>query len=247
MADILTTPRITILDDPARAAAEEISALLDETPSAVLGLATGGTMIPVYRRIAEGCAASRMSLARTTTFNLDEYVGLPPRHRQSYHHFMTEHLVNQSDMNPARMHLPDGAAPDPDAEAARYEAMIARQGPIDLQLLGIGANGHIGFNEPGSPGDSRTRVVELTARTRRDNARYFAPGEPVPTHAITMGIATILAARRIVLLATGSGKAQAIASLLEGVPRSDCPASFLLRHRQVHLLLDPAAASLIRR
>ncbi|MCC7321788.1 MAG: glucosamine-6-phosphate deaminase [Rubellimicrobium sp.] len=240
------SPAVTILDDAAAAseeAARVIAATLRDRPDAVLGLATGGTMVPVYASLARMIAAGGIALARARSFNLDEYVGLPPDHPQSYRHFMNTHFATPTGMDPARMDLPSGIAPDPQAEAARYEAALASGGPVDLQLLGLGGNGHIGFNEPGSSAESRTRVVTLDPRTVKDNARFFGPGEEVPARAITMGIASILAARRILLVATGPGKAAAVRAMLRGPVGPDCPASFLRRHLAVTVILDRAAAA----
>lgn len=242
-------PAITIHADAeaaAHAGAEVIASLLRKRPDAVLGLATGGTMIPAYSRLAAMVAAGEASLARVRSFNLDEYVGLPPDHPQSYRHFMNEHLAGPARMDPAWMEVPSGMAADVDEESRRYEAALAATGPVDLQLLGLGRNGHIGFNEPGSSADSRTRVVALDERTVQDNARFFAGGEEVPRRAISMGIATILSARRIVLVATGLPKAEAVRAMIEGPVGPQCPASFLRRHAAVEVILDREAASLLR-
>lgn len=242
-------PAITIHADAAaaaHAAAATIASVLRDKPDAVLGLATGGTMIPVYARLAAMAGAGAASLVQARSFNLDEYVGLPPDHPQSYRHFMNVHLVEPAGMDPARMEVPLGMAPDAAEEARRYEAALAAGGPVDLQLLGLGGNGHIGFNEPGSSADSRTRVVELDERTVQDNARFFASGEKVPRQAISMGIASILSARRILLVATGASKAEAVRAMIEGPIGPQCPASFLRRHAAVEVFLDREAASLLQ-
>lgn len=241
-------PRVTVLEDPAaaaRAAATIIADTLRENPQALLGLATGGTMVPVYAELAAMVARGAVSLAEAASFNLDEYVGLPPDHPQSYRFFMNRHLAQPAGMDPARMEVPSGSAPDPQAEAVRYEAALAARGPVALQLLGLGGNGHIGFNEPGSTATSRTRVVTLDARTVADNARFFGAGETVPEQAISMGVGTILDARRILLVATGPGKAEAVRAMLEGPVGPDCPASFLRRHGAVDVVLDRDAAALL--
>ncbi len=233
--------KLLILPDAAAAAArvvDEIRDLVDERPDARLGLATGGTMEPVY----QGLVASDADLSRVTTFNLDEYVGLSPQHPQSYRSFMEARLFGPKRMSRKQTHLPQGDAPDPEAEADRYEAQIA-DGGLDLQLLGIGANGHIGFNEPTSSLGSRTRVKTLTRRTRDDNARFFDDPDEVPRFAITMGIATILDARHVILLATGSAKAEAVAAMVEGPLSAVCPASALQLHRRATIVVDEAAAS----
>lgn len=209
----------------------------------VLGLATGGTPIGVYRELVRLHRQEGLDLSHVTTFNLDEYCGLPPDHPQSYHTYMRRHLFNHVDLDPHRARLPDGMAEDPAAECACYEAAIAQSGGMDILLLGVGTNGHIGFNEPGTRFDSRTHCVELAEKTRLANARFFPPGEAVPRRAITMGIATILAARQILLLATGAQKAEAIVRAALGPITPDCPASVLQRHPRVTLLLDQEAAS----
>ena len=222
-------------------AAEMIMSQVRARPDAVLGLATGGTMEPVYRAILAG--ASGLSFAGVTTFNLDEYVGLAPDHPQSYHRYMQHHLFGHLDIDPAKVHLPVGNADSPKAEAARYDAAIAAAGGIDLQLLGLGVNGHIGFNEPGSSLGSRTRIKTLTQKTRADNARFFGPGEAVPRYAITMGIETIMEAREVVLIATGPHKAEAVRNMVEGPVSTFCPASMIQFHRHATVILDEDAAT----
>lgn len=224
-------------------AAQEIVATVRARPDAVLGLATGGTMPPIYRRLVEAHSQGAASFAQVTTFNLDEYVGLGPDHPCSYRRFMREQLFDHVDLDPARTHLPRGDAPDPVAESARHEGLIAGQGPIDLQLLGIGGNGHIGFNEPTSSLGSRTRVKTLTSTTREANRRFFGPGEDPPKYAITVGIGTILDSRAIMLLATGAAKADAVAAMIEGPLGAFCPASALQLHPRVTVVLDREAAS----
>lgn len=222
-------------------AAEMILSQVRARPDAVLGLATGGTMEPVYRAILAG--APDLSFAGVTTFNLDEYVGLAPDHPQSYHRYMQHHLFGHLDIDPAKVHLPVGNADSPKAEAARYDAAIAAAGGIDLQLLGLGVNGHIGFNEPGSSLGSRTRIKTLTQKTRADNARFFGPGEAVPRYAITMGIETIMEAREVVLIATGPHKAEAVRNMVEGPVSTFCPASMIQFHRHATVILDEDAAT----
>lgn len=237
---------IEILPD-AGAAAARAAALVADTvranPRAVLGLATGGTMLPVYAELVRRHQAGTLSLAGVTSFNLDEYVGLSADHPASYHRVMAEALVARTDLRPEAVHLPRGDAPEAEAEARAYEARIAAAGGIDLQLLGLGANGHIGFNEPGSPHGSRTRTVELDEATRTANRRFFAVGTDVPRQAITMGIGTILDARACLLVATGPAKAPAVAAMLEGRIGPRCPASALRTHPRVTVLLDRAAAA----
>jgi glucosamine-6-phosphate deaminase len=197
--------KVLILDGAEAAAervAEIVAARLGSAPGAVLGLATGETMRPVYARLVALHREGRADFAGAATFNLDEYVGVGPGHPASFAAFMRETLFDHVNLDPARCRLPRGDAADPEAEARAYEAAIAAAGGIDLQVLGIGRNGHLAFNEPTSSLASRTRIKTLTEATRRANAPAFAP-DPVPRHAITMGIATILEARACVLLATG--------------------------------------------
>ena len=232
-------------EDAASETARQIADLIRTKPDAVLGLATGGTMEPVYRALIEAHRAG-LSLARVTTFNLDEYLGLGPDHPNSYRAYMRRHLFDHVDIDPAAAHLPDGAATDPEVVAARYEALIARLGPIDLQLLGLGRNGHIGFNEPTSSLGSRTRVKRLMRSTREANSRYFPSLAETPTLSITMGIATILEARRIVTLAVGSHKTAPVAAMVEGPIGGVCPGSALQMHPDTQVVLDEAAAADLR-
>ena len=236
--------KVLILENAAAVAdraAETVACLLRARPDAVLGLATGETMRPVYARLVELHRAGRADFARSVTFNLDEYVGISPDHPASFHSFMQQALFGPVGLPPARCHLPRGDATDPAAEAERYEAAIITAGGIDLQLLGIGRNGHLAFNEPTSSLASRTRVKTLTETTRQANAPAFAPG-PVPRHALTMGIGTILDSRSCLLLATGTAKAAAVARMIEGPLGADCPASALQLHPAVTVILDQAAA-----
>ncbi|PHQ31705.1 glucosamine-6-phosphate deaminase [Rhodopirellula bahusiensis] len=214
-------------------------------PASVLGLATGGTPERTYELLVEKVRAGHLSFSQATTFNLDEYVGLPPAHPQSYHAYMRSRLFGETDFDPKRTHLPDGTADDLAKAGEQYEALITEAGGIDLQLLGLGANGHIGFNEPGATEDSRTRVVDLTEETIAANARFFEAPEDVPRRALTMGIATILEAREIVLIATGESKAEAVERAVRGPVTSQMPASFLQQHSSVTFVLDEAAASLL--
>jgi glucosamine-6-phosphate deaminase len=236
------TPRIhPQATDAAHAVAEEIVHLLHRKPDAVLGLATGATMEPVYEALVMAHRAGRCSFAKASSFNLDEYVGLPPEHDGSYRSTMNRLLFDHVDMDHTRTHVPDGMAPNPQHAAIAYEEMIAEHGPIDLQLLGIGRNGHIGFNEPGSALDSRTRLVDLHAETLAANRAFFRD-RPVPLQAITMGIASILSAKSILVLATGQAKQPAIKQALSGRFDPACPASALIEHPDVRWVLDCAAA-----
>jgi glucosamine-6-phosphate deaminase len=242
-------PQIEILRDAegvAERAASRIIAALRHTGDTRLGLATGATMAPLYARLVAAYWAGEVSFRSAFSFNLDEYVGLAKDSPGSFHAYMHEHLFAFIEIAPDRTHIPDGTACDIQAEALCYEKLIQAAGGIDLQLLGIGANGHIGFNEPGSSFASRTREVKLDEATRVANAANF-PGELPPECAITVGIATILEARQILLLATGAEKAAAIAAAVEGPLTEACPASALRLHSNVHILCDELAASALTR
>ena len=212
-----------------------------------LGLATGSSPLSAYRELARRHREEGLSFAALQAFMLDEYVGLPASHPQSYASFIRAELVDHVDLDPQRVHSPDGAALDVLAEALRYDEMVARSGPVDVQVLGIGANGHVGFNEPGSSLRSRTRVETLTEQTRRDNARFFDGGlAQVPRHVITQGLGTICDARHLVLTAAGAHKAAAIAAAVEGPLSASCPASVLQLHPHVTVVVDEAAAGGLR-
>jgi len=226
-------------DSPDALADRAAHLLLDaikSNPRIVLGLPTGRTPIGMYDRVVRECNAEYHCFRDVTTFNLDEYAGVPPEHPGSYFAYMKQHLFDHTDIDPANAHLPRGTAPDLEAECLRYERELADAGGLDLTFLGLGRNGHIGFNEPGTPFDGRTRVVTLTESTRHANADCFPDGH-VPTHAITMGIATILDSRRIVLLVAGSGKEEAIARLKSGKIDEQFPASALWKHSDVTVLM----------
>lgn len=238
--------RVVILDDAAAVAgfgADRIVDTVRRKPSSVLGLATGSTPVALYEELIRRHRRGDVSFSEVVTFNLDEYFGIDPEHPQSYRQFMTRHLFGHVDIDPRNTHVPDGLDPDHLSVSAAYETAIAAAGGIDLQLLGIGQNGHIGFNEPSSSLGSRTRIKTLTARTLTDNARFFAAEGFQPQLAITMGIATILDAREILLLATGDNKAEAIASTVQGPVTANCPASALQMHSNVCVAVDTAAAS----
>lgn len=224
-------------------AAALLAEFISQSPAAVLGLATGGTMDGIYDVLVPRLRASGRDLSRLTTFNLDEYWSLPPSHPASYRSYMEARLFRPLRLDPARTHLPHGDAPDPAAEALRYERAIRQAGGIDFQLLGLGRNGHIGFNEPTSSLASRTRIKTLTRSTRDANRSYFASLEAVPRHAITMGIGTILEARRCLLVATGRAKAHAVRAMIEGPLAAACPASALQLHRHATIMLDSEAAA----
>ena len=229
-----------------RIAAQEVALVLKNSPNPVLGLPTGSTPIGVYSELVRLHDKEGLSFAMATTFNLDEYIGIAAEHPGSYRYFMNRLLFSMVDIDPTNTHIPDGMAISAVDEAEHYEAMIRQMGPIDLQLLGIGTNGHIGFNEPGTAFNTPCRVAELSQETRVANAAHFGDDlSKVPTHAITMGIATITTAKRIVLMASGSHKASIIRSLVKSDITPDLPATALRNHPDVLLLLDEEAASLI--
>lgn len=205
-------------------------------PDSVLGLATGGSPLGFYKELVRRHQAEEVSFARATTFNLDEYAGKGPGDAASYYEFMHRNLFRHIDLAENRRHVPNGLAPDLAKECQRYERLIAESGGIDLQLLGIGVNGHIGFNEPGTPFDSRTHVVELAEATRISNARFFDRKEDIPEKAITMGIGTIMAARKIVLLAFGDNKMDAVRRLENCAVTEEFPASILRKHPHVRVI-----------
>lgn len=229
--------------------ARYIERLLRKKPNAVLGLATGSTPLGLYRELIRLHREEGLNFSQVTTFNLDEYLGLAPSHPASYHHFMWENLFQHINVSPERVFIPKGDLSGEEIEAycEAYEAEIRRQGGIDLQVLGIGSDGHIGFNEPSSSLASRTRIKTLTPRTREDNARFFTSAEDVPHHVITMGIGTILESREVLLFAFGSEKAEAIALSAEGPITSFVPASILQMHPRARFLLDEAAATQLKK
>ena len=237
---------VVILPDTpaiARVAADAIGSLLERKPTAVLGLATGSSPLAIYDELAERCDAGRISFARARGFTLDEYVGLPADHPERYRSVIDRVFASRVDFPPGAVQGPDGLADDIPAACAEYEEAIAEAGGVDLQILGIGTDGHIGFNEPGSSLASRTRIKTLTRQTRIDNARFFDDDlDSVPTHCLTQGLATIMAARHVILVATGSGKAEAVHHLVEGAVSALWPATILQHHPHATVLLDDAAA-----
>ena len=235
------------LDDAeqvARVAADVIASVVRRRPDAVLGVATGGTPQRTYAELARRCRDGELSLAGVSMFLLDEYVGLPPGHPAGYLATILREVAEPCGVPAERVHGPD---PDRLPESADdYERQIADAGGVDLQLLGIGTDGHLGFNEPGSSLASRTRLKTLTATTRADNAAYFPDGD-VPGHVVTQGLGTILSARHLLLLATGGAKAEAVAAAVEGPVSASCPGSVLQLHPRATVVLDPAAASRLQR
>ncbi|MCK9222106.1 MAG: glucosamine-6-phosphate deaminase [Limnochordia bacterium] len=230
-------------DQLSKQAAQLISNSIHENPKLVLGLATGSTPLGTYKSLIDLYQKQQVSFKQVRTFNLDEYLGLGPNHPSSYHHYMYNNLFDQIDINPENVRIPRGLAEDLDRECADYEKEIEGVGGIDLQILGIGVNGHIGFNEPQTPFGSRTRVVDLAQQTIEANARFFDNKADVPRQAISMGIRSIMHARRIVLLANGASKAWAIERSLQGPVTEDVPASVLQLHPDVTVILDREAAA----
>jgi len=235
------------VDEVSRYTAQRLLNKVQAKPSAVLGLATGSTMKPVYAQLIEFLQQAPADLSQLTTFNLDEYMGLSGEHAQSYSYYMCEHLFNKLSIPGHRVNLPDGMAEDVECACQTYSEAIQAMGGLDLQLLGIGSNGHIGFNEPLTSFSSRTHVVKLSEQTRIDNGRFFADQNEVPTHAITMGIQDILEAKEIILVATGSNKAHIMAELFHSAIDEALPASALWQHRNVTIVLDAEAAVLLRK
>jgi glucosamine-6-phosphate deaminase len=228
--------------DMSKRAARVIAEQLKRKPQSTLGLATGGTPVGLYQELVRLHREGNLDFDQATSFNLDEYVGLSADHPCSYHFFMRQHLFDHVNLPVANIHIPNGLATDLSQECRDYEAAIASMGPIDIQVLGIGHNGHIGFNEPGTSFASRTHVVQLSHSTIAANARYFPSMESVPTRAVSMGIDTILAAKRILLLASGADKAEAVAAALCGPIDETVPASVLRQHSQVTYIIDEDAA-----
>ena len=230
-------------EDMSLEAANIITDRLHRKPDLVLGLATGSTPLGLYKELIRRHIAEGLDFSKVTTFNLDEYVGLPPSHDQSYHYFMREALFDHINVFPDRVHIPDGMSGDIEAFCDWYEARMRQAGGIDVQILGIGSNGHIAFNEPGSSLGSRTRIKTLTERTIKDNARFFASLQEVPHHAITMGIGTIMEAKELIILANGEKKAEAVRAAVEGPITAMTPASIVQMHRKAYFIVDEAAAS----
>lgn len=242
--------RVIILPDSdsvSRRGAEVIANLVRKQPACVLGLATGGTPQGAYAELIRLHREDGLDFSRVQTFNLDEYVGLAPSHPQSYRHFMQTNLFDHINVEPECTQVPDGLAGDYEEFCELYEKMILDAGGIDMQLLGIGSDGHIAFNEPGSSLGSRTRLKTLAPETIHDNARFFGSIDEVPRLAVTMGVGTILDSRRCLLLAYGESKADAIAAAVEGPVTAQITASALQLHRDVTVIVDEAAAAKLTR
>jgi len=228
-------------------AARLVARQVREKPDSVLGLATGSTPCKLYRALVRMHRFEGLDFSGVTTFNLDEYIGLDPAHPASYHRFMEENFFAHVNLSRERIHIPDGLASDVPAHCAAYEKAIRDAGGIDLQILGLGSDGHLGFNEPGSSLASRTRIKTLTEQTRSDNARFFNAGEEVPHHVITMGLGTIMESRMCLLLAFGQAKARAVAESVEGPVTASVPGSLLQFHPRAKVLLDAEASSALTR
>jgi glucosamine-6-phosphate deaminase len=231
--------------DMSRKAANIISAQIIMKPNCVLGLATGSTPIGTYQQLAGWYRKGDLDFSEVTTVNLDEYKGLPRTSEQSYYYFMHKNLFDEVNINPEYTHLPNGMEPDSEKECARYEALIHSLGGIDLQLLGLGHNGHIGFNEPGTDFAKETHCVDLQQRTIEANKRFFASADEVPRQAYTMGIRTIMQAKKILVIASGEEKAEIVAKAFCGPVTPTVPASILQMHNDVTLVGDAAALSML--
>mgnify|MGYP000966658657 CR=1 FL=1 len=232
--------------DMSRKAANIISAQIILKPNSVLGLATGSTPIGTYSQLVDWYKKGDLDFSEVTSVNLDEYKGLPGTNEQSYYYFMHQHLFNQVNIQERHTHLPNGMEPDSKKECERYEELIRSLGGVDLQLLGMGHNGHIGFNEPGEAFETETHCVDLTASTIDANKRFFEKEEDVPRQAYTMGIQTIMQAKKVLLVASGADKADALAKTIEGPVTPEVPASILQFHPDVTIVADEAALSLVK-
>jgi glucosamine-6-phosphate deaminase len=238
--------QVVIVDTPAevgRVAAAKITSLIRRRADAVLGLATGSSPLAIYAELARQVREEGLDCTAVRAFALDEYVGLPADHPESYRSVIRREVVEPLGLTPALVHVPDGTAEDVVAACAAYEQRLSEVGPVDIQILGIGSNGHIGFNEPTSSFASRTRIKTLAPKTRADNARFFASADEVPTHCLTQGLGTILGAKTLLLVAQGEKKADAVANMVEGPLISMCPATALQLHGDAIVVVDQAAAS----
>jgi glucosamine-6-phosphate deaminase len=227
-------------------AARKIAQIITRKPAAVIGLATGSSPLAIYAELAAKVQAGDLDASAVRAFALDEYVGIPEEHPQSYASVIAHDVVEPLGMNPDLVQVPDGRASDIEAACTAYDDAIRTAGGVDIQILGIGANGHIGFNEPTSSFASRTRIKTLAPQTRADNARFFDSPDDVPTHCVTQGLGTIMDARQLVLVAQGSNKADAIAAAVEGPVTSMCPGSILQCHQHATIVVDEAAAAGLR-
>lgn len=226
-------------------AAQIMKEIIEENPAAVIGLPTGSTPIGMYKRLSEMCQKGELSFAKATSFNIDEYVGLPESDPNSYHYFIGEHFLNNIDIPSEKTHLPNGMAEKLEEEAENYEETLAAAGYLDVLFAGIGHDGHLGFDEPGDHFQRRTNLVDLDPITIEANSRFFNNKEEVPTQAITMGIGTMMASRKIVVMASGEGKAEIVKQLVESEVTPQLPATILHFHPNALLLLDAEAAKLL--
>ena len=233
-------------EEASRLAADMITAQVKKNPRTVLGLATGSTPVLMYSEMAKAVKAKKVSYKQVKSWNLDEYVGLAGTHDQSYRYFMNENLFKKIDIQLKNTHVLNGLAKDLEKECRAYEKQIKAAGGIDLQVLGIGSDGHIAFNEPGSSLASRTRLVSLTPQTVKDNSRFFKKAADVPKQALSMGVGSIMEAKRIVLLAFGANKADAVKGAVEGGVSQFCTASALQMHPDCWFFCDEAAASKLK-
>lgn len=230
-------------DEMSKEGAKRVASLIRKKPDCVLGFATGTTPVGMYKELIRMHKEEGLDFSKIVTFNLDEYVGLPPSHDQSYHYFMWGNLFKYINIDPRNVHIPMGMADDIDEFCQWYEEKIRKYGGIDLQILGIGANGHIAFNEPGSSLGSRTRIKTLDEQTRKDNDRFFQNKDEVPEYAITMGVGTIMEAHELLLMASGAAKADAIKATVEGPVMAKYPATIVQLHQFATVLIDREAAS----
>lgn len=238
--------RVIVVDnyeEMSKKAAVMVASQIHLDPKSILGLATGSTPIGMYKALIDMYKNDELDFSEVTSFNLDEYYGLEPSNNQSYAYFMNENLFKHINIDRSKVYIPNGLAKDVEKECHEYDFLIDSMGGIDIQILGIGSNGHIGFNEPNINFEARTHLVELDEQTIKDNARFFDSIEAVPTKAISMGIKTIMQSKKIVLLASGANKAEAIRKTIEGKITSDLPASILQIHKDVVFILDKEAAS----
>ena len=233
-------------EELSKAAAEEFAKVIKEKPNAVLGLATGGSPVGMYKELIKMYENKELDFSKITTFNLDEYYNLPAENNQSYHYFMYDNLFNHININIANTFVPNGLADNLEVECKEYDKKIMELGGIDIQLLGVGNNGHIAFNEPDEQLSAGTHVISLTENTIEANSRFFENINDVPKKAITMGLGGIMKAKKIILIASGESKAEAIKGLFSGKITTDNPASMLQMHRDVTVIVDKEAAKLIK-
>ena len=234
-------------EELSKVAAKEFSKIIKEKENAVLGLATGGSPVGMYKELIRMYEQKELNFSKITTVNLDEYIGLNPEHNQSYRYFMNNNLFNHINIDKSNTFIPNGLAEDLEAQCKEYDQKIAELGGIDIQLLGVGNNGHIAFNEPNSELSSGTHIISLTDNTIEANARFFDNIDDVPRKAITMGVGGIMKAKKIILIASGESKAEAIKGIFSGKITTANPATMLQMHRDVTIIVDEAAAKLINK